>query len=641
MDFFKQQSSKRLQSYGLLATFLGALFVMGALLHFVVGGIAYLLGLIPSVLELSAPVASLVALFWLAILAGCYFRYLDIKAGGPVLARKLGAVPAEDTARDASERELVSVVHEMAIASESPVPEVFVLQRERNINAFVLGAVDEKRALVVTGGALDTLERDELQAVVAHEFGHIAEGDLGLNMRLLVALGGLMALDEIGQLLTGDLSARAFADRRHRTLLHPGVLVGVMMRFVGSSGVVFGSLIRSAFTRQREYLADAAAVQYTRAPLALASALSRVAEINDDQALHVRETPELVHLCFSGGLRRSWWAAYLASHPPLQDRIQTIDPHFKAKRRKQQAHAQDEHASRGSANQHASTVKASVSPLVSTEAMNPLADKTFVDHKIELVLGNDQQCLAALFALFVPGDVVQARAYRDHIAFHFRTSLADAVKEVGRHLAVEFQHERLGIIEHSCAQLRSTLNAEQRRHIVKKLEQQIAAFDQDTITHYASVQLVRRLLDVEFPLVQATVKPTGECGQARGAEVRSFDEMADEFALLLSLIVAASGADDEALDERFDRVLTSYTHRRIARRKPEEAGIAEDMHAAFQTLYMQAPSVRRAFIEHCAEITLDDQYVAPAEKTLLRLFAASLGCDDLDLPQQRPSARAA
>lgn len=304
MDFFGQQANSRLRSRLLLLGFLAALAGTGVVIHFGTAIAAVQLGLSETVFDLSGPVAAFIALFWVAILAGCFFRYLDVRGGGAVLARKFGAEPVSESVTHSTtreqDRELLNVVAEVGVAAGTSSPEVFVLRRESSINAFVLGTHEDKRAMVVTQGALDAFDRDELQAVVAHEFGHIAQGDLAVNMRLMIALGGLMALDEIGRMLIGPFTVRALFSKKEEQAAHPGMFVGLVMRLFGSLGVLFGSLLRSAFSRQREFLADATAVQFTRAPLALASALSVVSEAGDDAPLHLPQAPELVHLCFSG-----------------------------------------------------------------------------------------------------------------------------------------------------------------------------------------------------------------------------------------------------------------------------------------------------------------------------------------------------
>lgn len=317
----------------LLLCFVVAMLVNAVVLHIGVVSVTHLMGepghwLIPSV-----PAIALITIAWTAILCGAAFRAYDVSAGGVTLATRFGAVPANSRHRNANEKQLFNVVDEMAIASGCPAPDVYILPHETSINAMVLGPqngsdITASTVLVVTRGALEHLDRDELKAVVAHEFGHIANGDIPVNMRLLITLSGMMALYEVGRLLVGD---------NPRDLFHPGVLVGYLLITLSSIGVLLGLVIRGAFSRQREYLADASAAQFTRNPNALASALS-VIEQQHQPALHSIYTQELMHVCFQSGrglggfspgrFSPGWFNRLLASHPPVHKRIQAINPLF-------------------------------------------------------------------------------------------------------------------------------------------------------------------------------------------------------------------------------------------------------------------------------------------------------------------------
>jgi len=323
MDFLGAQSSTRSRSRVLVLLFVIALGLMGIGLHLAVSAVAWSFGVIPSMSEPSAPVRAMIALLWASALLGSLFRWMDVRGGGDRLARRLGAEPLAEAARRLPDTPLANVVAEIAIAAATPAPSVHVLTRETSPNAFVLGSARTGHLLVVTRGALETFDRDQLQAVVAHEFGHIVSGDTLVNMRLLIALGGLHALDEIGRLW------QTRADERQ---LHPGVLMGGALRLFASIGVLLGSVLRAAVSRQREFLADARAVQFTRNPAALAGALQAVADSGEGVALHDHRCAELAHLCFASD-EAPWWRRALASHPPRDARIRAIDPHFAVRRR--------------------------------------------------------------------------------------------------------------------------------------------------------------------------------------------------------------------------------------------------------------------------------------------------------------------
>ncbi len=630
MNFFDQQTLKHRHSLFLLACFLLTMAAMGVVIQAVVVGLSILLGEQSSFLHPSAPALVLIALVWLVVVAGGLFRYLDVRGGGGVLARRFGAVHASDRARYDKEQRLLNVVAEMAIASSTPQPDVFVLRAESSINAFVLGAEDARHVIVVTQGALDAFDRSELQAVIAHEFGHIKNGDLPINMRLLIALGGLMAVDEVGRLLIGD----AAVSRDDPVSFHPGVIVGYLLRAIGSIGVFSGQLIRSAFSRQREYLADATAAQFTRNPIALACALDIIRQRQDEPALHSLHAQELAHLCFQSGYATAWYRRLTSSHPQIQSRINAIEPHFAVKRRKLEnspGQSVDSAVNRHSVGIVGGIAMSGRGGTVSDSHGEKIVVREVrhgaLSDRILLLLPDENSCLAVLFALFVSDDATRRGKYYQDLSHSFNDRFMEQVRDVARLIPDELLTNRLGLIEHATEVLRNSLTHESRQVILLKLEQLLTANDEYDLMRYATLQLIRRKLGVEFPVIDSAAEELPPAAQAR--RIKTFDSMGNEFALLLSLIVEASGAPSNVLDAEFERVLRCYTQTRYPRRTARETGIIDELEAAFQTLYVQPKPIRQAFVQHCLEIVEHDGYVARTERTLLDLFAASLDCDDL------------
>ena len=631
MDFFDQQTAKHRQSLLLLACFLVTMAAMGVVIQGIVVGLSILLGEQSSFLHPSAPALVLIGLVWLTVVAGGFFRYLDVRGGGAVLARRFGAVHASDRARFDREQQLLNVVAEMAIASSTAQPDVFVLRNESSINAFVLGAEDARHVIVVTQGALEAFERPELQAVIAHEFGHIKNGDLPINMRLLIALGGLMAIDEVGRLLIGKTAL----SRDEPISFHPGVIVGYLLRVIGSIGVFSGQLIRSAFSRQREYLADATAAQFTRNPIALAVALDIIRQREDEPALHSLHAQELAHLCFQSGSAAAWYRRLTSSHPQIQSRIDAIEPHVAVKRRKLKSPA--DQSIDTAVRSHNIGIVGGVAMAVQNggAAHDAHGGKIIardvrrgaLSDRILLLLPDESSCLAVLFALFVSDDAAKREQYYQDLSSSFNDRFTEQVREVAGFIPGELRTDKLGLIEHATQVLRNSLKPESRQRILSQLEQLLTANEEYDLMRYATVQLIRRKLGLEFPLNESVAGKNH--GVSQGRHVKAFDSMGNEFALLLSLMVETSGASPDVLDANFERVLKCYTQTRYPRRTARETGIINELEAAFQTLYVQPKSIRQAFVQHCLEIVEHDGYVARAERMLLDLFAASLDCDDL------------
>ncbi len=268
---------------------------------------------------LLAGVAALTAL--LISLASLY-RTATLSRGGAQVARMLGATEVTGEGPDPLRRRLLNVVEEMAIASGIPVPEVFVLEQEQGINAFAAGLTPADAAVAVTRGALEKLSRAELQGVVAHEFSHILNGDMRLNQRLMGLSFGILILALMGRWL---LHSMRFT-RRSRSGGGLAAAAGVGLAFVliGYIGLFFGRLIKAGVSRQREMLADASALQFTRDSTGLAGALKKIGGYTG--RLSSQNSEEIAHMLFSRGSRafRGWFA----THPPLDERIQALDPSF-------------------------------------------------------------------------------------------------------------------------------------------------------------------------------------------------------------------------------------------------------------------------------------------------------------------------
>jgi Zn-dependent protease with chaperone function len=259
----------------------------------------------------------------LVIAGGTLAKMASLRSGGAAVALSVGAVPVDPTTSDPQLRRFVNVVEEMSIASGVPMPRLFVLPREEAINAFAAGYTPADAAITVTGGALDRLNRDELQGVIGHEFSHVLNGDMRLNVRLIGLLAGILLLGLVG------LRVLQFGGGRSRDN-QGGLFVFVAIAFIvlGFVGQFFAQLIQAAVSRQREWLADATSVQFTRQTVGLVGALKKIAGLPSGSALRDSVAERQVnHMLFGAG-KRSFAQVY-ATHPPLLARIQALEPGFR------------------------------------------------------------------------------------------------------------------------------------------------------------------------------------------------------------------------------------------------------------------------------------------------------------------------
>jgi len=257
----------------------------------------------------------------IVIAVASLFKTAALSSGGGKVARDLGGVLVEADARDPLRRRLYNVVEEIALASGIAVPEIYVLEQESGINAFAAGFTPADAAVAVTRGALEKLSRNELQGVIAHEFSHIFNGDMRLNIRLMGALFGILMLSLIGRRV---LHGSYYMGRSKNSNGGAIMLVAVAVTLVGYIGLFFGRWIKSAVSRQREDLADASAVQFTRDPDGIAGALKKIAVYSDASYLSV-ESEEVSHMLFGDGEKMSMFS----THPPMNKRIQRIDKSFR------------------------------------------------------------------------------------------------------------------------------------------------------------------------------------------------------------------------------------------------------------------------------------------------------------------------
>lgn len=332
MDFFAHQDQARRYTLRLIVLFLlavaaivAAVYLAFALLAAGAGSQIDGLSAPPGLWQpqLFAPVgAGTLGLIGL----GSLYKTAQLAAGGKAVAEMLGGELLSPQSADAAEHKLLNVVEEMAIAAGTPVPPVYLMRDEQGINAFAAGFSPQDAVIGVTRGTVDRLSRDELQGVIGHEFSHIVNGDMRLNLRLMGVLHGILLISLIGYWImrfSSNTSSSRDSDRGRSGIGF--VVFGLALYAIGYVGVFFGHLIKSAVSRQREFLADASAVQFTRNPDGIAGALRKIAALSAGSRIGHPQAEEASHLFFSNGLAPSL-LNLLATHPPLAERIRRIDP---------------------------------------------------------------------------------------------------------------------------------------------------------------------------------------------------------------------------------------------------------------------------------------------------------------------------
>ncbi|MCW0203289.1 MAG: M48 family metallopeptidase [Rhodanobacter thiooxydans] len=320
MDFFAQQARVRSSSRRLVVLFALAVVAIVAAID---AAVWLAFGRYPADGEPAASNLPLLLISSAAVVAGIglgsLFRIMSLSGGGKAVAESVGAVAVPPDTNDPQLRRLRNVIEEVAIASGVPVPDIYLMADEAGINAFAAGYSSSDAAVCVTRGCLDKLSRDELQGVLAHEFSHVLNGDMRLNIRLMGLLFGILVLAVAGRKLL------QFGGRGSRRGGSQVLLIGVALMVVGYIGYFFARLIQAAVARSREALADASAVQFTRQTDGLAGALKKIAIDAEGSSLQVANRQEVAHMLFGEAGR---FNALFATHPPLLERIRALEPGF-------------------------------------------------------------------------------------------------------------------------------------------------------------------------------------------------------------------------------------------------------------------------------------------------------------------------
>jgi Zn-dependent protease with chaperone function/uncharacterized tellurite resistance protein B-like protein len=324
VDFFSRQAAARGQTRWLVIGFIVALLAVAlaldlVLFTFLASSRAHAVDIDPLGFAAQNPGAAIFSTLLVMGVLGLasLYKSVELRGGGGVVARSLGGVLVDPDTRDIKRKRLLNVVSEMAIASGVPMPEVYVLEQEAAINAFAAGHTAANAAVTVTQGALDRLNRDQLQGVIGHEFSHILNGDMRLNVQLMGWVFGLFVVGLIGRLILN------FSPRDRRNNNNAIVVLGLAVMVLGYVGMFFGRLLQAAVSRQRERLADASGVQFTRNPQGLKEALVKIAAVPEGSALATPQAEQAAHMFFAAALSRAF-----ATHPPLLERIRELDPQF-------------------------------------------------------------------------------------------------------------------------------------------------------------------------------------------------------------------------------------------------------------------------------------------------------------------------
>jgi Zn-dependent protease with chaperone function len=646
MDFFQAQDSARTRTRTLVLLFVAA---VAAIIIAIYAVVHVMLGPGPAA-GVDPLLLLVVALATTGLVAvGSTVRTMQLRQGGPKVAELLGGRRVRPDSTDEAERRLINVVEEMSIASGTPVPAIYVLDNEAGINAFAAGFTLDDAAVAVTRGTLEQLNRDELQGVIAHEFSHILNGDMRINIRLMGLLFGILLLAIVGRglLYSGGRGSRS----RRGSGGGQVAILGLALVVIGYIGVLFGKLIQAAVSRQREYLADAAAVQFTRSPDGLAGALRKIGGAPTGSRIEDHHAQEAGHLFFANGVGSSL-ASLFATHPPLKQRIRRIDPSFDgqaagASGGQQGVAGSPTRTARSSAAVGASGFAGADSGVSEARGeaaavrSSPAAQRPAVagaslirsigapqpEHvafagrllasipeRVRSAAHDPDRAVALLFALLLheSGDssAIQQHIIQDHggdALWAAVRPLADDVRGLGR-------SARLPLLDLLLPALRELSPDQQRR--VRDSAAQLSAADGTTdMFEFALLHILAR----------STAGRTAAESSGRGGS--RLEGLREEVGFILSAVAWSGTGDASAAAEAFGAGAASLRpqlqgltlHDRDAMKLPR-------VEQALQRLRDSAHGLRRRVLEACVMTVAHDGAVHTREAELLRAVAEAIDC---------------
>jgi len=661
MDFFERQHQAKKKT-GYLVFLFGVAVLLISLLNFLI-----IAAVIPFVGEerkregldfstLQDPMLAMYVVlgtFVVIFLAGLY-RKSQLSGGGSSIASMMGGRLVNMASTDPDEQKLMNVVEEMAIASSVPMPEVFVMNEEKGINAFAAGYTVDDAVIGVTDGCMRRLSRDELQGVIAHEFSHILNQDMRLNLRLVAVVFGLFVLSQLGRLMMQiGFSSSGRRSSRNRDEGGGAAVIGIAglgIMAAGGLGILMGNLIKSAVSRQREYLADSSAVQFTRNPDGLAGALKKIGAMATGSRLLTPHAEEASHMFFGNGMSESW-LSFTATHPPLLDRILLLEPSFdggfsevKFEERRSPTAKPDSKARRTQSSipipgmgdalgqalppvilglAAAGQVQVGSAAAVADSIGNPTQQHidfaaallASLPEAVRAAAHDTHDACALVFALLLdPKDGPVRKKQLGQVDELFGKQMAKATLKLSGAVASLDHRAKLPVADLAVGSLRQ-LSPEQFDSFTHLLETLAAADGQIDLFEFSLSKLVIRHLEPNF-LKQ----------RKKTAQVYSLKRLGHECSVLISSLAYTAGSNDETIQAAYDAGAVHLAATiRLTQLPAAECGLQE-LDKALGKLAGVAINLKRQLIEAAAATVSADGYLQIQEAELLRAVSDSLGC---------------
>jgi len=622
MDFFQAQDDARRRTRVLGVYFvlciIGVVVLVEVLLALIMGSGVGLKGNDLSVMLAVAGVGTVGI-----ILLSSLYKSISLRRGGAVVAEDLGGRRVVPGTGDVEERRLLNVVEEMAIASGTPVPQVFILDNESGINAFAAGTEPSNAVIGVTRGCVQRLSRAELQGVIAHEFSHILNGDMRLNMRLIGMVFGLVVITLLGRVIVSIFryagSGRSSRDSKGMGAVAVIFLIGLVLLIVGGIGTFFARLLQAAVSRQREYLADASAVQFTREPDGISGALKKIGGQQYGSKMTSAKAMEASHMFFADG---GMFAFGFATHPPLDQRIRAIEAHWDGKFLASglpPVGAREVHPPQLPRNRAAAAGAVSMlSQLGRSEMIEVAEGRALLDGLEEswVEAAHDRQdAQALLFGLLVADDERLRAGELAALQAHCGPEAAVRAGKWQAELRGLHSARKIAIIDLCIPTLRGMSDEEYRR-FVGVTRQLIRSDGQVTLFEYMLQHLIRRHLASHFE--QRGFPPI---------KYHSLGELGRDSSVVLSAMawLGREQGEAEAVWKAMEAGWRDVKGWEPVFLPSEECGPAL-IGPVLERFEAATPIVKKALLALCAQAAAEDEILTSREGELLRMVADAIGC---------------
>jgi len=613
LDFFEEQERARRRSRWLVAAYLAAVVFVVASYCAAGAGVyalwaAYWLG--AAAWPPAAVTAGIAAVVGALIFSVTAWRVWTLREGGPTVAWLLGARYVQPGKCTPTERRLLNVVEEMAIASGIAVPPVYCLQGEQGINALVAGYSPHEAVIIVTRGAMEKLSRDELQGVMGHEFSHILNGDMALNVRLVGLLAGLEWFVDTGESVVFAVG-RNFKSlqREERGEGAVAALFGALVAFIGFPGALAASAIKAAISREREFLADAASVQFTRNPEGIAGALDSIIELRAHTAVMAAHCELFSHMFFARAAGR-WWD--FPTHPPIEARIRRAHPRFLREDYRERRHGKRQEVAvidgSGSVVKHVKSLAfiASVGHPTAQHVDHAARLLARLPERLRLALREPAQAETAMFALALEAEEDTRERELAALAARRGADAAARARELYVYVGILAREHMLTLADLAVPAIK-----EQRQGLRDAFLADLAAV----------VEADRRVTLREFVLLTLLRQRLREgAGKPIATRYRRVEDVAEDAHAVLSLVAWAS-ADAKAF-EKGAGVLALGWKEILPKESLGTARVGE----ALERLRHLAPFQKPGVLKSCVEAAAADGRVGLAEGELVRMVAATLDC---------------